>query len=477
MLRRSLSDRTRDWLLSEMSQWQSKGILTGKQASQILELYETPAEVTQRKYSLAIFVLMVLSSFLVGLAALLLIGYNWEAMPKGLKLSVIFGVILGTYGLAFHLRYRRKARLLSEAVFFLACFFYGCGIWLVAQVFHIQSHYPNGLWLWALGVLPFALCLDTLALHALLVSLLATWVGTEVLGFGLALRPWFFGRWFALPGACYSLPLLALPGLFWAYRKRAPATVALYVPLLAWWAILQPVAWGWEVYSVYFAGTAGAILLACAECHPTGSPMAVPYRFFGVLTAGGVLVPLSFADFISEMLRSGSVTSGLTSTAVLVVLAGVAIPVADLVRQRGPVTRNPTAFSAADFFRRQWLPLGITVLMASLCLWNGFFGAAHTHARTFWDHWNPIVLLPTLAANVAMVVFAVWLMRVGLREDRGWPFTAGVLYFLLWAVLRYVDLFAGVGGMLGASLMFFLCGAGLFGVARFWMHRKEFSNA
>jgi hypothetical protein len=81
-------------------------------------------------------------------------------------------------------------------------------------------------------------------------------------------------------------------------------------------------------------------------------------------------------------------------------------------------------------------------------------------------------LLPTILANVAMVGCAFWLMRIGLREDRGRPFAAGVLYFLLWAVLRYADLFGDFGGMLGAALMFFLCGAALFGVASYWRHRK-----
>jgi hypothetical protein len=75
-----------------------------------------------------------------------------------------------------------------------------------------------------------------------------------------------------------------------------------------------------------------------------------------------------------------------------------------------------------------------------------------------------------------MIVLALWLMRVGLREDQSLPFAAGVLYFLLWAVLRYADLFAGVGGMLGASLMFLLCGVGLFAVARFWHKRKEIGH-
>ncbi len=58
-----------------------------------------------------------------------------------------------------------------------------------------------------------------------------------------------------------------------------------------------------------------------------------------------------------------------------------------------------------------------------------------------------------MAANVLMVAFAFWMIHVGLREDRGRPFTAGVIYFFLWTILRYIDLFGG--NMLGAAMMFF----------------------
>jgi hypothetical protein len=90
----------------------------------------------------------------------------------------------------------------------------------------------------------------------------------------------------------------------------------------------------------------------------------------------------------------------------------------------------------------------------------------------FWNVFVHEPLIPTVLANVAVIALALWLMQVGLSEDRGLPFTAGVLLFLLWAVLRYIDLFGDFGGMLGASLMFFLCGATLFGVAQYWRRRK-----
>jgi hypothetical protein len=114
---------------------------------------------------------------------------------------------------------------------------------------------------------------------------------------------------------------------------------------------------------------------------------------------------------------------------------------------------------------RQLIPLGLALLMAVLPVMS-----AGCSDRSCAD---AAALLPTILVNVAMVAGAFWLMQVGLREDRGRPFGAGVLYFLLWSVMRYVDLFGDFGGMLGAAMMFFLCGGALFGVARYWQGRKE----
>ena len=67
----------------------------------------------------------------------------------------------------------------------------------------------------------------------------------------------------------------------------------------------------------------------------------------------------------------------------------------------------------------------------------------------YWNLFLGTPLVPTVLANLALVAVSIWLMQVGLREDRGRPFSAGVLLFLLWAVLRYIDLFGDFGGMLG----------------------------
>jgi hypothetical protein len=114
----------------------------------------------------------------------------------------------------------------------------------------------------------------------------------------------------------------------------------------------------------------------------------------------------------------------------------------------------------------QWFPVSMAVGLTLLALWDiSAYGLSGAN------------LAATAVANVAMVALAFWRMRFGLREDRGRDFALGVAYFLLWLVLRYADLFGQYGGMLGAALVFFLCGLALAGVAWFWGQRREVAHA
>ena len=214
--------------------------------------------------------------------------------------------------------------------------------------------------------MPFALCLDTLLMHALYAGLLALWVGTEILGFqGL---PVVFDV-FHVGRAAYTLPLMVLPGLVWAYRKRSALTIGLYAPLLAWWAVLQPVAWRWEVCPVYFVGLAGAVLLLIAEMHRQGCPMAIPYRLYGVLIVGGVLVPMSFAD--QSLICCTAVPPAKTTVGLVICAIGLTASGGLCDRRRkvwrmafvcGSSARTADAQALRTAIcctlRRQWLPLG-----------------------------------------------------------------------------------------------------------------------
>lgn len=480
MERRQISARVRQWLCEELQVWRAGGILADNQAARIFDLYETADQSASRRRSLAMYALSGIATVMVGLAVLLLVSYNWQAMSATAKLAVIFGVLIGSYLVAAYLKLGTTWRVTSEMLFFLAGVFYGAAIWLIAQVFHIQSHYPDGIWFWTVGILPVVLYLDVLPMHALYAFLLALWVGTEILGFHGLLFGWFGGAWH-WPRSAYTLPLLVLPGVICAYRRRSAVTLAVYVPVLAWWGVLQPTAWSWEVTPVLFVGLAGALLLLIAEMHRFGSRLAVPYRLYGVLISAGVLVLLSYASEIDGVLRHGLAMQTYVAGLAIALAGAVAALAVVFLQQRDEATSQRKAPFAA-IVARQWLPLCLVLLLAGLCFWSGLFNMHDAPYDAFGyrgastpslSTWTPQILVPVAAVNVMMIALALWLMRVGLREDRSGPFAAGVLYFLLWAVLRYEDLFSGVGGMLGAAAMFLLCGVALLAVARLWMHRKE----
>lgn len=469
---RPATEDQRRWLTTELSAWQTAGIVSNEQAAQVLSLYGTSAQAASRRRGLAVSALLSLAALLVGASVLLVVGYNWEALPREAKLATIFGAIVAVYGAAFAARFRFGYARVSEALFLLGALLYGAGIWLVAQVFHLDSHYPDGMWWWAVGVLPLALLLDSFVLHLLSAALLALWAGMEVINFShLGARgplAWAGLGWY-FKNAAWSLPALAGLGLLAGYRQRSQWLVGLWVAAIAWWFMLLGVAWQFEWQLVYYAGGTGALLMVLAAAHRLGDPLAVPYRTLGLWLLGGALVPLSFASFHDwqpYFLQGGndSLRVWVISTVLSFALLAAAIALAALLRPLEPRARPFERLLALA--RDQWLPVSMAVGLSLMALWDisayGFSGAN---------------LAATAVANVAMVMLAFWRMHFGLRHDRGRDFALGVAYFLLWMVLRYADLFGQYGGFLGAALVFFLCGLALAGVAWFWGQRQEVAHA
>jgi len=451
---REISDEKYDWLAGEMKSWAAQGLLTDDQAGRILVLYGSAEERAARRGGEAVSTIMSLAAVLVGLGVLLLIAFNWAVLPSALKIGLLVAAMLASHGAGWFLRFRTRNRAVSEALFFLGCLFYGAAIWQVVVVFSLGVDAASGFWWWAVGTLPFALATGGSALHVLVALILGVYTGLATLGRLVEGTGGLGGQ----SAAALSVPLLAAPGLAWAYRRRVTPGVAIYAILLTWWVLVQPAAWRLDDAPVFWAGSVGALLLLIAECHPIRSDLAIPYRTLGVQLAGAVLLFLGFYSFDRDALDRRTITPVILETAVSVVAAVGLVLLAEWLERRRSVLPSPRGLAAAFLDERRRIPLGLVLLMAAMGLWNALVGA-------------PLGL--AIAANVAIPALALWLMSVGLREDRGRPFTAGVLYLLTWAVCRYIDLFGDFGGVLGAACMFFLCGAALFGVAQFWQRRTR----
>lgn len=364
MARRVLTDKQRGWLERELKRWLEDGLLTRDAADRILAQYETTDETTTRKRSIFLHALVTVAVLLFFLALLLLIGYNWDGLGRAPKLLIIFGVVAGIHGAAVYLRFQRGAVRLADAAFLLGCLAYGAGIWLVAQVFHLDAHYPDAFFWWALGVLPFALLLDTVLLHLLLVALLAVWAGTEVFEFPGLGHLLFGGRWF-IPNGAYLLPVLAFPGIAWSYRKGSPIGVGYYALLIAWWLVLQAFAWGRYEPAIYLVGGVGAVYLMVAQLHRPGSSMGRPYRDLGVTMFAGVLIPLSFRDYYDFTHGESSwVEGGMFNIIVIITLVLVVTLVARFRPRRAEEPADlPRRWAA--LLRAQVLPISLALLMAA----------------------------------------------------------------------------------------------------------------
>ncbi len=128
--------------------------------------------------------------------------------------------------------------------------------------------------------------------------------------------------------------------------------------------------------------------------------MARPYRFYGILLAGGVLVPLSYTDFLVYSLHQDSAGNSYVAGCALGLIGVAAALGAAFLQRRRAATEPRNATSIATILDRQWLPLGLLLLLTALCFWSGWFSQYHLqHAYGYnggssdsAEKWSPHVL-------------------------------------------------------------------------------------
>lgn len=167
------------WLFDEVELWLKDGIITEDHAALIRKRYESPDT-----SPIGRIVFTAIGSVIFGLGIILLIAYNWDDIPKMGKLLLIF-LSLGAahWGGYTLMRHGGGNEGIGEGLHVLGTMIFGAGIWLIAQVYHIDEHYPNGLLAWGIGAWALAWTLPSVAQCLLGVVILSFWSAFEALDF------------------------------------------------------------------------------------------------------------------------------------------------------------------------------------------------------------------------------------------------------------------------------------------------------
>lgn len=420
---RAISQHQRQWLVDQLQYWESQNLVSSEQGRAILERYESGESIEERRRQKLFLALCGIAAVMCAVGVILLVGYNWAALSREVKTAILFIATAGLFG-ASAWAYSKDRPILGQTLALLATLKYGTSIFLLAQVYHIGAHYPGGVLWWAIGAIIVGLASGSPLVGALIPVLTAVWTGMEQLDFN---------------DPNYLYLLLSAAAFVQAYRSRKWIVVGLNIVSLALWTLfLSFSAWhlrdaGPGIVLSVFAGQWGVGQLHADRT----SKIARCWTALGMLGVLGFIFPFTFVG--SHLNWHGT------------------------LNHAGP-----------------WVVIGLSLLLAVAgCLratlsqtWPMLLLVGVTLGRLLpiWPERLPTEYF-ALAFNALAVLLAIRLIILGSRRDSGRTFFTGVIYALVWVIVRWVSL---IGDMLSSALLFFLAAAALFFTAWYWYrtHKK-----
>ncbi|MCG8616874.1 MAG: DUF2157 domain-containing protein [Desulfobacterales bacterium] len=427
-------------LAAETRKWAEKGLISPDQAAAICKEYGIDFHDTDQR-SRGYWILVVLGYLFIGMALLTLIGANWDNIPRGVRMGGLIVITLFTH-LAGLQKYRLGKEKAAVGLFFLGSLFYGASIMLIAQIYHIGEHFPDGILMWALGVLPLALLLKSRALMQLTMTLGILWFFVET---HLGYFPWFF-------------PVFLSAAAWHLIKSGASKTLFLAVVIMTGIFLEYGISWwldGWQhldfhAENLFFAG---GWVLCCYGFSKylihRANPDAVDY---GTLLALWCLRFFIVTLFIFGFEAAWEELFAMEWQAPLPALTGgICLAGAALILTRlGP--KGPSGLLVTG--------------MVSLLYLLSFAASQIVTDRS-------VAIYFAVAGNIILISACVWLIVNGIRNSISHYFFLGVVTILLTGLVRYVDL---VGDYIGAAALFLGFAVILLATARFWRSRTKTGN-
>jgi len=422
------------WLRDEINLWVSEGIIGPDQGTILKRRYPAPAQGTA--WSRIIF--FSIGAILFGLGVILIFAYNWERMHKFVKLAVILAALIGAHGAGFWLKQSRSQyQTAGEGLHLLGTMLFGAGIWLIAQVYHIEEYYPNAFLIWGLGALALAWSMPSIAHGIVAAILLVLWNCFEAFDFK---NPHLISPFLILGGI---MPLA------WLRRSRVLLTVGLIAFLMTLFTSVSMLEGDLAPLVIFFSASmliAASLVVRQRKLFPEISPVI---SFIGFLFYFVILFLLSF-------FQRGKGTWSVQFDQFMQSLfffsfALAAIGMWAWAIWPTPKTKGqpPKALSAEYYGVMATLCIMILNTLGLIPLW-GWLGMA--------------------VFNIIFLYQCVMMIITGCKTLSLKTTVTGCVLFAVIAFARYTDLFVS---LLTRSLVFFIAGAALFSVGIYYSRTKK----
>ncbi len=205
-----ISNRFRELLKQELQLWQTDGLISTEQSSAISQRYRLD-QMAKESTNRLLFAVYIIGATLIGAGAISFVAAHWEQITPTAKIGLIVACMLTAHIAGFYLwKVSAQSPRLGHALIVLGTLIFGANIGLMAQIFHIKSHFYNGLFAWAIGAIIMAYAVESVpnAFIAIIVSFVGFcgWADYNHLSF--CYYP-FVAAVIFLPFTCLSRSVLA----------------------------------------------------------------------------------------------------------------------------------------------------------------------------------------------------------------------------------------------------------------------------
>jgi uncharacterized membrane protein len=276
----------------DLVRWQGQGWITPLHGEAIRQdLLQRPSRVDLAG------TLAILGAVLIGLGVMSFVAANWPHLSKLAKLSIIAVGLIASYGVAAAL-FARRLDPLAHAAVLLGTAVFGGGIMLISQMYHLDGHAPDAVWLWGIGALIAGLLIPSNPALASAMVLFGLWSSWELATPGGPQIHWAF------------LPFWAATAMGFVSTRWPPGFHLAALALSVWIVALgyQLTGFGkdgghWVVLVIGITIIADSILTPkFAPAYPVLDRLARPLLGYGVAIAFAAMLALQFVAHPSTVM-------------------------------------------------------------------------------------------------------------------------------------------------------------------------------